>query len=407
VVLYEMLTGELPYDAETPVGVVMKHVSGVSRSPRDADPEIPEEIDAVAGRLLSRKPEERYPDAATLAEDLRVVAERLPEVPETEGARAAGVRAARNKRGTRSGTSGRKLGTGGSGAWAAPAGARGTRRQRVGVLAAMMLVLVSIGVIAFVALRQGGGPSAGAGGEPPTEAKGEWAAGAKKTPDNNPPKVVALDPGKYVTDEFEPAFTFSIGKGGVRWADAANEQSDAFFLMSATTSNSMWFLNAQAVYDVSSTEVISAPSDLTAWFQRHPYLKTSDPTPVTVGGVPGKQFDVAMSEVPPARVLSAVDSSCSQGGDDMCVPTFVLNTADTFDFYPAQDYRADNTTRSGEEYRVTVLDDIAGETVAIVEDKAPDNSIVLEGIPKNKRKNEKFFSQAQDLLDTVQWEAQS
>ncbi len=81
VVLYEMLTGELPYVAETPVGVVMQHVGGVSRSPRDADPDIPEEIDTIAGRLLSRNPEERYPDAATLAEGLERIVETLPQRP--------------------------------------------------------------------------------------------------------------------------------------------------------------------------------------------------------------------------------------------------------------------------------------------------------------------------------------
>ena len=73
IVLYEMLTGELPHDAETPVGIVMKHVSGQLRSPREVNPEVPAEIDAVTVRLLARATKERYPDAAELIEDLKRV----------------------------------------------------------------------------------------------------------------------------------------------------------------------------------------------------------------------------------------------------------------------------------------------------------------------------------------------
>jgi beta-lactam-binding protein with PASTA domain/class 3 adenylate cyclase/tRNA A-37 threonylcarbamoyl transferase component Bud32 len=73
VVLYEMLTGELPHDAETPVGIVMKHVSGRLQPPRDVNPEVPEELDAVVVRLLARDPEDRYRDAVEVIEDLERV----------------------------------------------------------------------------------------------------------------------------------------------------------------------------------------------------------------------------------------------------------------------------------------------------------------------------------------------
>ena len=39
-------------------------------------------------------------------------------------------------------------------------------------------------------------------------------------------------------------------------------------------------------------ESVPAPDELVGWFQHHPYLKTSKPEPVTVGGVKGVQFDV-------------------------------------------------------------------------------------------------------------------
>ncbi len=73
VVLYEMLTGELPYDAEHPVGIAMKHVDERPRPPRELDPSIPEEMNAVTVRLLAKDPEERYPDATGLLEDFERV----------------------------------------------------------------------------------------------------------------------------------------------------------------------------------------------------------------------------------------------------------------------------------------------------------------------------------------------
>jgi hypothetical protein len=48
----------------------MKHVNGSLRSPQEIDPSIPEEINAVTARLLATDPEDRYPDATSLLEDL-------------------------------------------------------------------------------------------------------------------------------------------------------------------------------------------------------------------------------------------------------------------------------------------------------------------------------------------------
>lgn len=70
VVLYEMLTGELPYDAETPIGIAMKHVNGQLKPPIEVDPSIPEGINAITCRLLAKDPKDRYASAAELAKDL-------------------------------------------------------------------------------------------------------------------------------------------------------------------------------------------------------------------------------------------------------------------------------------------------------------------------------------------------
>ncbi|MDP8951701.1 MAG: protein kinase, partial [Actinomycetota bacterium] len=66
VVLYEMLTGEVPYEDDTPATVAAKHVSEPPRSPREANPEIPGEIDALTLRLLAKDPDDRYGSATEL-----------------------------------------------------------------------------------------------------------------------------------------------------------------------------------------------------------------------------------------------------------------------------------------------------------------------------------------------------
>jgi eukaryotic-like serine/threonine-protein kinase len=55
-VLYEMLTGEPPYDAENPISIAMKHVDGFLRPPQEVDPSISEGMNAITVRLLAKDP---------------------------------------------------------------------------------------------------------------------------------------------------------------------------------------------------------------------------------------------------------------------------------------------------------------------------------------------------------------
>ena len=73
VVLYEMLTGNLPYKADSPLAQAMKHVNEPPSSPREANPEVSGALDALTMKLLAKKPEDRYPSAAALANDLEQV----------------------------------------------------------------------------------------------------------------------------------------------------------------------------------------------------------------------------------------------------------------------------------------------------------------------------------------------
>src|SRR5918998_1353901 len=83
VVLYEMLTGELPFDADTPLGIAMKHVNGHLRQPKGLNPSVPDGINAITLRLLSKNPEDRYPTDSELIEDLERVSAGLDPVGAT------------------------------------------------------------------------------------------------------------------------------------------------------------------------------------------------------------------------------------------------------------------------------------------------------------------------------------
>ena len=71
VVLYEMLTGRVPFDGETAVSVALKHVSEEPVSMRTYDPSIPKALDEVVLRALRKDPSQRYQTAAEMAIDLR------------------------------------------------------------------------------------------------------------------------------------------------------------------------------------------------------------------------------------------------------------------------------------------------------------------------------------------------
>ena len=71
VVIYEMLTGVVPFDGETAVSVALKHVSENPRSMREFDPSISQALDEVVMRALCKDTERRYQTAAEMAADLR------------------------------------------------------------------------------------------------------------------------------------------------------------------------------------------------------------------------------------------------------------------------------------------------------------------------------------------------
>lgn len=70
VVLYELLIGYVPFAADTPFGLIMKHISEPVPSPRSLNPELPEAVEAVVMKALAKEPQDRYRTAGELAEAL-------------------------------------------------------------------------------------------------------------------------------------------------------------------------------------------------------------------------------------------------------------------------------------------------------------------------------------------------
>ena len=75
VMLFEMLAGRLPYTSETPTGMMMKHILDPIPRLDTIAPGLPGAWQAVIDRALAKRPEDRYANMASLANDLRAIAE--------------------------------------------------------------------------------------------------------------------------------------------------------------------------------------------------------------------------------------------------------------------------------------------------------------------------------------------
>jgi serine/threonine protein kinase len=77
VILFEMLTGGLPYPGETPLIIAMKHQNEPVPSPRALNPGVPRSLEGIVMKALQKRPEERYRLAADMLNDLKSVRDAL------------------------------------------------------------------------------------------------------------------------------------------------------------------------------------------------------------------------------------------------------------------------------------------------------------------------------------------
>ena len=220
-----------------------------------------------------------------------------------------------------------------------------TRVSNLKAWAALLVVglLVTLFVLALSACGV-----AGAGGQ-------EEAEGRPLPQDKGP-----LRPGEYHSVKFKPSLSFKVGKG---WATDSPEASD--FLPLGWKEGGMGFVNVQKVYKPTETgtpKLVEVPKDLAGWLQNHPYIETSKPEPITVGGVKGLQFDATAEGVPEDHY-----SLCGTN----CVDMFQPSTGNVALF-------------EGEKVHSIVLEDVEGETVYI--DYATDDP-----------------AEAQKVVESVKW----
>jgi serine/threonine protein kinase len=70
IIAYELLTGHVPFEADTPLAILLKHVNDPLSPPRQINPSIPQELETVILKTLAKKPEDRYQNAAEMADAL-------------------------------------------------------------------------------------------------------------------------------------------------------------------------------------------------------------------------------------------------------------------------------------------------------------------------------------------------
>jgi hypothetical protein len=194
---------------------------------------------------------------------------------------------------------------------------------------------------------------------------------AKARPLPEEPKT--LRPGTYRSEEFKPSLFFHVGKG---WSSAPLESSDFLQITRGQTAG-LGFLNVQEVYKPTKTggpNVVDAPKEMVGWTQQHPYLQTSKPEPVRVGGVKGVQFDVVVGDRPQYYIPTCTTIV----GTPNCVDLFRLSTGGPIFLV------------EGDKAGVIVLEDVEGETVTI-------------GFVSPASEFGEHAPEAQKVLESVEW----
>src|SRR5215204_6979863 len=190
-----------------------------------------------------------------------------------------------------------------------------------------------------------------------------------------------LPAGRYYTTEFEPSLSFRIRGDDWRFEGPSGtlgdpEHTDYLFFEKVPEAQ-IAFVSLRKLKGVykpkgqnrpiasgsGEIEPIPATDKVVGWFQHHPYLKTSEPEPVSVGGVEGVQFDV-------------VTANLRKG--DCCVNIFALSTGGPSEvFFLNQNH-------------YIVLNDVKGVPVVIYYNDLKDHF-------------HKFAPVAEKVLQSVQW----
>ena len=72
VVMYEMITGRVPFDADTPVSIALKHMQEEPVEPQEINPNIPDAVNKIIMKALQKEPALRYQTATEMLQDLKM-----------------------------------------------------------------------------------------------------------------------------------------------------------------------------------------------------------------------------------------------------------------------------------------------------------------------------------------------
>ncbi len=78
VILYEMVTGRVPFEGETPLGIAMKHKSEIPKDPREFNAQIPEDLSRAIMKCLEKDKEKRFQDADEVYSELDKIERGIP-----------------------------------------------------------------------------------------------------------------------------------------------------------------------------------------------------------------------------------------------------------------------------------------------------------------------------------------
>jgi serine/threonine protein kinase/tetratricopeptide (TPR) repeat protein len=78
VILYEMVTGRLPFEGETAISIAMKHKSEVPRDPTKYNPQIPQDLSNVILKCMEKDPENRYQSVREIQDELEKIEQAFP-----------------------------------------------------------------------------------------------------------------------------------------------------------------------------------------------------------------------------------------------------------------------------------------------------------------------------------------
>ena len=81
VLLYQLCTGRVPFDADTPYAVILKHITAPLPPPRSICPELPESVERVILKALAKDPDDRFQSASEMGRALRAASEMPPPAP--------------------------------------------------------------------------------------------------------------------------------------------------------------------------------------------------------------------------------------------------------------------------------------------------------------------------------------